>query len=135
MTIKCNVEGCATTMALKYNDCRRRAVIHIAVVQKANRIRTDAVARRRPLNLYHSSLTTLWGDGEDGVMLRSRGVRRRPDNFERKGKKERADEEKHEEGEHDVEKERGELENLVVCSGGILFGGVRRRPDTFERKG
>ena len=79
--------------------------------------------------MYHSSLTTLWGDGEDGVMLRSRGVRRRPDNFERKGKKERADEEKHEEGEHDVEKERGELENLVVCSGGILFGGVRRRPD------
>ena len=69
------------------------------------------------------------GDGEDGVMLRSRGVRRRPDNFERKGKKERADEEKHEEGEHDVEKERGELENLVVCSGGILFWGVRRRPD------
>ena len=52
-------------------------------------------------------------------MLRSRGVRRRPDNFERKGKKKRADEEKHEEGEHDVEKERGELENLVVCSGGM----------------
>ena len=38
---------------------------------------TDAVARRRPLNLYHSSLTTLWGDGEDGVMLRSRGVGQR----------------------------------------------------------